>query len=72
MKFSFIFLKCIYDYSKNTKYEKDMVNELLRRNRESQLLSYTFSENFYFYYDIINMFLNCSYFESDNIYLLKK
>ena len=72
LKFSFIFLKCVFDYSKNTKYEKDMVNELLRNNHESQLLSSAFSENFYFYYDIINMFLNCSYIESDNIYLLKK
>ena len=72
LKFSFIFLKCVFDYSKNTKYEKDMVNELLRINHEYQLLSSAFSENFYFYYDIINMFLNCSYIENDNIYLLKK
>ena len=72
LKFSFIFLKCVFDYSKNTKYEKDMVNYLLRNNQESQLLSNAFSENFYFYYNIINMLLNCSFIDSDNIYLLKK
>jgi len=72
LKFSFIFLKCISDYSKNTKYEKDMVNYLLGKNYISQLLSISFSENFYFYYDIINILLNCSFIGSDNIYLLKQ
>jgi len=51
---SFIFLKCIFEYSKNTKYEKDMANYLLRINHESQLYSTDFSKSFYFYYDIVN------------------
>ena len=72
LKFSFIFLKCIFDYSKNNKYEKDMANYLLRENHEYQFLSASFSESFYFYYAIINMLLNCSFIESDNINILKK
>ena len=72
MKFSFIFLKHVFDNSKNNKYEKDMVNQILKNNYESQLLNTPFSENFYFYYDIINMILNCSFIESDTIYILKK
>ena len=69
---SFIFLKCIFEYSKNTKYEKDMANYLLRINHESQLYSTDFSKSFYFYYDIVNKLLNCSYIENDNIIILKK
>jgi len=69
---SFIFLKCIFEYSKNTKYEKDMANYLLRINHESELFSTDFSESFYFYYDTVNKLLNCSFIESDNINVLKK
>ena len=72
LKFSFIFLKCIFDYSKNNKYEKDMVNYLLKENHEYQLLSAAFSESFYFYYDVINMLLNCSFITNDNINILQK
>jgi len=72
LKFSFIFLKCVFDNSKNTKYERDMTNYLLRDNHEFKLLSTAFSENFYFYYEMINILLNCSFIESDNIKILKK
>ena len=72
MKFSFIFLKCFFENSRNTKYEKDIVNHIIGSNLESQLLSSPFNDNFYFYYDIINMLLDCTYIENNNIYILKK
>jgi len=72
MKFSFIFLKSIFENSKNTKYEKDIVNHITTSNLESQLLSSPFNDNFYLYYDIINKLLNCTFIENNNIYILKK
>ena len=63
---SFIFLKCIFEYSKNTKYEKDMANYLLRINHESQLYSTDFSKSFYFYYDIVNTIKHYSSLDEKN------
>ena len=73
VKFSFIFLKLIIEYSKNIKYEKDMANLLLtdlNRNFKSikQLSSYNI--NFNFYNDIINIYLNCKFITKDNKMLL--
>ena len=72
MKFSFILLKTIFENSKNTKYQKDMVNHIVKSSYESYLLSSPFNDNFYLYYDIINMLLNCTFIENHNIYILKK
>jgi glycosyltransferase involved in cell wall biosynthesis len=76
MKFSFIYLKFIFDYSKNTKYEKDMANHLftiLNRqfNIAGRLQSTDYEENDYnLYYDIVNAYLNCSYIDNENKYFL--
>jgi len=76
-KFYFIYLKLVFEYSKNTKYEKDMANYLfshiLKRINIEKVLSYSFSNgDFNFYYNIINMFLNCKYISKKiNLKLLK-
>ena len=76
MKFSFIYLKFIFEYSKNTKFEKDMANHLftvLNRqfNIAGRLQSTDYEENDYnLYYDIVNAYLNCSYIDNENKYFL--
>ena len=76
MKFSFIYLKFIFEYSKNTKFEKDMANHLftvLNRqfNIAGRLQSTDYDENDYsFYYDIVNTYINCSYIDTENKYFL--
>ena len=76
MKFTFIYLKFIFDYSKNTKYEKDMANHLftvLNRqfNIASRLQATDYEENDYsLYYDIVNTYLDCSYIDNEIKYIL--
>jgi glycosyltransferase involved in cell wall biosynthesis len=76
MKFSFIYLKFIFDYSKNTKFEKDMANHLFtilnkQFNIAGRLQANDYEENDYnLYYDIVNTYLNCSYIDTENKYFL--
>ena len=76
MKFSFIYLKFIFDYSKNTKYEKDMANHLFtilnrKFNIAGNLQATNYKENDYsLYYDVVNTYLNCSYIDNENKYFL--
>ena len=78
MKFYFIYLKFLYEYSKNQKYEKDIVNYQFTYinkiiNIEKELSSLSFNEDFYFYYEIVNKLLNCKFIsEENNLLLLKK
>ena len=77
MKFYFIYLKLVYEYTKNTKYEKDMANYLFTfinscLNIERELSSTSFNDDFYFYYDIVNMLLNCKFTSTENKLLLIK
>ena len=75
-KFSFIYLKFVFDYSKNTKYEKDMANHLFtvlnkQFNIAGRLQANDYEENDYnFYYEIVNTYLNCSYIDNENKYFL--
>ena len=75
MKFRFIHLKLVFEYSKNTKYEKDMANYLFsgiikKVNIEKEASS--LKDDFNFYYDIINMLLNCKFTsEKNKLKLLK-
>jgi glycosyltransferase involved in cell wall biosynthesis len=77
-KFYFIYLKLVFEYSKNTKYEKDMANYLFsrilkRRNNIEKELSYSFlNGDFNLYYDIINKFLNCKFTSEENYLILLK
>ena len=77
MKFYFMYLKLLYEYSKNTKYEKDIVNyqfTLISKyiNIERELSSSNLNEDFYFYYEIVNMLLNCKFTSEENNFLLLK
>ena len=77
MKFHFIYLKLVFEYSKNTKYEKDMANYLFSRilkkvNVEKELSTSFLNDDFNFYYDIINMLLNCKFTSEENNLILQK
>ena len=72
LKFAFYYVKCIFEYSKNTKYEKDMAN-LLFSNLEKdfdigRLLSSAIfnKDEFIFYDNICNIFLNSTFISDDN------
>jgi hypothetical protein len=76
MKCFFIYLKLVYEYTKNIKYEKDIVNYLFTimkgLNIEREISSSPFNNDFYFYYDIINMLLKSKYISLENSILLLK
>ena len=77
IKHFFIHLKLVYEYSKNIKYEKDMTNlqfSLINKdlNIERELSSLSFNEDFYLYYEIVNMLLNCEFISEGNKLLLLK
>ena len=61
LKFIFIELKFIFEFSKNSKFEKDMVNHRLTKMLKFQdiaierlLSNINFNKDFYFYYEVIN------------------
>jgi glycosyltransferase involved in cell wall biosynthesis len=62
MKCNFIYLKIIFEYSKNEKYEKDMFNFYLNILYKYLYLTNNYSlltqEEFNFYFNLINIFLN--------------
>jgi glycosyltransferase involved in cell wall biosynthesis len=69
-------LKFIFEFSKNTKYEKDMVNQRLtimskNYNIRGYLSEIQFNNDFYFYYEVINTVINCIYISEENLNLLK-
>ena len=73
----FIYIKLVYEYSKNIKYEKDITNFLftkfIRRIKIIRELSpKSYNNDFNFYYDIINMLLNCKFISEENKLLLLK
>ena len=77
MKFYFMYLKLLCEYSKNIKYEKDIANyqfTLISKhiNIERELSSSTFNNDFYFYFEIVNMLLNCKFTSEENNFLLLK
>ena len=67
IRFIFIHWKFVFENSKNTKYEKNMVNSIF--NRLYFLLKDEFkliTKDFKFYNDIINMFLDCKLINKQN------
>ena len=76
MKFIFIYLKIIFDYSKNIKYEKDMANLLLNKLNNYLIivrkLSLFNKEDFHFYNNIINKYLDCTFITNENKYILNE
>ena len=74
MHFSFIFLKYLFENTKNTKYEKDMANMLftnLNRGLNIGQRLNAYNGNFTYYNDIVNMYLNSTYITKENKYMLE-
>ena len=74
----FIYLKLVFEYSKNNKYEKDMSNFLFTNFNSRFNIPWRisfFSHDTKFYLDIINDYLNCNFIKDalnkDYLYLLK-
>jgi len=77
MKYLFIYLKIIFENSKNTKYEKDILNLFISKlykkyNFEEIFQNSFFNRDIYLYYNFINISLNSLYFSHENKYLLQK
>jgi glycosyltransferase involved in cell wall biosynthesis len=70
----FIYLKLIFEYSKNTKYEKDMANCLLKDIFEYKITNglIILEKDNKFYSDIINIFLENDFISNINKNKLKK
>ena len=73
IKFIFFHLKFVFQYSKNSKYEKDMFNILFRRiaiwrNIKKKVFSLKNDFNFYLY--LIDEFLNNEYINNNNKHYL--
>ena len=69
VKFTFYYLKYMFEYSKNTKYEKDMSNALFKRiailrNINNRILK--INKDFNFYLDIIDEFLENEFISINN------
>ena len=76
IKFVFTYFKFLFEFSKNTKYEKDVLNLRFSRilnhlNIEKSLLNNDLKKNYYFYYHVINSIINNIYISDENINLLK-
>ena len=75
IKYIFLYLKIVFEYSKNTKYEKDMINYLFTQltkqfNIKNSLANLSSKEDLNFYYYIINLYLNCIFITNENKYYL--
>ena len=74
IKFAFVFLNIVFEYSKNTKYEKDMFNFLFTNFKKKFSPFHIFSaltRNPKYYYDFINEYLSCKFVTKENKIILK-
>jgi glycosyltransferase involved in cell wall biosynthesis len=74
LKFTFVFFKLIFEYSKNTKYEKDMANLLftnLNKNFNVGAKLNQWKEDFSFFNDVVNTYLHNTYITDENKYVLE-
>ena len=75
MKFGFIFLKLLLEYSKNIKFEQDMSNAIfnvLNRKINMQKILSSFSTiEFNFYDNIINLYYKSKFIQKENKKLLE-
>ena len=74
--FTFIYLKFIFENSKNTKFEKDMANFLITKLLKN-LVKFKIlfkininANNYKFIYNIINTYLSSKFISKDNKYIL--
>ena len=75
LKFIFFHLKFVFEYSKNTKYEKNMCNILLRRlaiwrNIYKRILQV--KDDFEFYLNVIDEYLNSQFINNNNKNYLRR
>ena len=74
LNFKFIYLKLIFEFTKNTLLERNISNKLLRFiyniHRSNKII--IFDKDLIFYNDVINNFLNCTYINKRNKNYLKK
>jgi hypothetical protein len=71
LKFCFILLKIFFEFSKNNKYEKDIINHYFTFIIENfdlahKLSKSIFNNDFYLYSNIIKIFLNSSFVNNEN------
>ena len=72
LKFFFIFLKFVFEYSKNTQNYKEALNAILcystinKFNIKNILSKLNFSEDFYFYENLSKAFINSSFIDNVN------
>ena len=76
-KFIFMYIKILFEYSKNTKYDKDMLNLLLtiiikNFNIYKGFLGLSSKDDLYFYLYNINFYLNCKYITDENKYYFQR
>ena len=74
LKYSFAFFKLIYEYSKNTKYEKDMANLLftdLNRNFNMMPRLNSWKGDLNYFNDIVDSYLHNIYITDENKYILE-
>ena len=72
LKFSFIYLKAVFEYSKNSKYQKDMVNILFTIIYKTFKKKLSNIKKYYIFFNkVINNFLNCSFITDENKFILK-
>ena len=74
IKFGFIFIKLVFDYSKNTKKEKDMFNHIFTNINKNFNILYKLSninKDFTFYINFINDYLKCKFISKENRFILE-
>ena len=77
LKFIFLNIKILFEFSKNNKYEKDMVNSYFfnRFNKRKKIINNFkpyLNKDYKFYNKIINMLLKCQYINKRNKNILNK
>ena len=76
VKSTFIYLKFVFEYSKNIKHQKDMSNLLFTiLSRQFNIAQRLFvsvlnNDDINFYHDIINMYINSEFITNDNKHIL--
>ena len=76
LKNNFIFLKLIFEFTKNTKCEKDITNIYFNAlnhiyNFDKHFSLLPFDNNFYLYYNIVELYLNSKYYNKENKKIFK-
>ena len=76
LKCNFIYLKIIFEYSKNEKYEKDMFNFYSNILYTHLYIAIHYSlltqKEFNFFFNLIQIFLNCKFITNENKSFLKE